>query len=177
MTGASGTIYGIRLLQILQNLDIQSHLIMSKYAEVTAAHETDWKIKDIKALATQCHGSEHMAACVASGSYQNIGMIIAPCSVKTLAEIATGVTTTLVSRAADVTLKEKRPLILMVRETPLHLGHLRNLVTAAEIGATIMPPVPAFYAKPATLEEMVDYTVIRALDAVGVHVPSDRRWS
>ena len=166
----------MRLLELLRDTVIETHLVMSRSAEVTLAYETDYKVKDVKALADHCYGIDDMAAPISSGSYLTLGMIVAPCSVKSLAEIASGVTTTLLSRAADVTLKERRRLVLMVRETPLHLGHLRNLTALAEMGAVILPPVPAFYASPRTLEDIVDQTVGRALDLFGFDWPDVKRW-
>jgi 4-hydroxy-3-polyprenylbenzoate decarboxylase len=176
ISGASGAIYGVRLLQALKRLGVETHLVMSKTAEVTLAHETDVKVAQVKALASAVHAPADLAAGPSSGSFRSDGMIIAPCSVKTLAEIATGATTTLLSRAADVTLKERRRLVLLVRETPLHAGHLRNMLAATEMGAIIMPPVPAFYARPATLEAMIDHTVGRALDLFGLDAGLSHRW-
>jgi flavin prenyltransferase len=176
ISGASGVIYGIRLLQLLQDIDLETHLVMSKSAEITVAHETSLKIADIKSLADVCHRNEDIAASIASGSFKTSGMIIAPCSIRSLSEIANGVTSSLLTRAADVVLKERRRLVLMVRETPLHIGHLRSMTAAAEIGAVISPPVPAFYAKPKTLEEMVDHTLGRTLDQFDIDVKTVRRW-
>src|SRR6266850_2961458 len=159
ISGASGTVYGIRMLEILRGTDIETHLVMSKSAEMTLAYETDLKPKDIRALATVNHPNADIGASISSGSFQTIGMVVAPCSIKTMSEIATGVTSSLLSRAADVVLKERRRLVLMLRETPLHTGHLRNLTALSEMGAIIAPPVPAFYARPQTIEEMVDHSV------------------
>ena len=164
ISGASGVIYGVRLLQLLRNTDIQTHLVMSKTAEVTFAHETRIKIAEVKASANVSHAIDNMAAPISSGSFSTIGMIVAPCSIRSMSEIATGVTSTLLTRAADVTLKERRKLVLMVRESPLHAGHLRNMTALAEMGAIIAPPVPAFYMKPASVEEMIDHTIGRVLD-------------
>ncbi|MES1151761.1 MAG: UbiX family flavin prenyltransferase, partial [Dongia sp.] len=144
--------------------------------EQTLAYETDRKLKEVKALADRVHAPDDLAAAISSGSFQTMGMIVAPCSVKTLAEIATGVTTTLISRAADVTLKERRRLVLMVRETPLHAGHLKNMLAATEIGAIIAPPVPAMYARPQSLEEMVDHSLGRVLDLFGIDTGRILRW-
>jgi 4-hydroxy-3-polyprenylbenzoate decarboxylase len=176
ISGASGVVYGIRLLELLRPTVIETHLVMSRTAEQTLAYETDRKSKEVKALADHVHAADDLAAPISSGSFQTMGMIVAPCSVKTLAEIATGVTTTLLSRAADVTLKERRRLVLMVRETPLHAGHLRNMQTATEIGAIIAPPVPAMYARPQSLEEMVDHSLGRVLDLFGIDTGRILRW-
>jgi len=176
ISGASGVIYGIRLLELLRPTVIETHLVMSRTAEQTLAYETDRKLKEVKALADQVHAPDDLAASISSGSFQTMGMIVAPCSVKTLAEIATGVTTTLISRAADVTLKERRRLVLMVRETPLHAGHLKNMLAATEIGAIIAPPVPAMYARPQSLEEMVDHSLGRVLDLFGIDTGRILRW-
>jgi 4-hydroxy-3-polyprenylbenzoate decarboxylase len=161
ISGASGVIYGVRLLQLLRNTDIQTHLVMSKTAEVTFAHETRIKVADVKSFANVS---------------PTIGMIVAPCSIRSMSEIATGVTSTLLTRAADVTLKERRKLVLMVRESPLHAGHLRNMTALAEMGAIIAPPVPAFYMKPASLEEMIDHTIGRVLDLFDIDVGAAPRW-
>lgn len=176
VTGASGHIYGIRLLQSLRQLDIETHLVMSRSAMVALAYESTMKVAEINALADHVHANDDVAASISSGSFRAHGMIVAPCSVKTLAEIATGVCSTLVSRAADVTLKERRRLVLMVRETPLHLGHCRNMVAATEMGAIIMPPVPAFYPMPTTIDELVDHTVGRALDLFDLEAGLVKRW-
>jgi len=176
MSGASGAIYGIRLLEMLRTLQVSTHLIMSKAAELTVAHETDWKIADIMGLADSCHPIEDIGAAPASGSFRTMGMVIAPCSVRTVAELATGVTGNLLTRAADVVLKERRPLVLMVRETPLHFLHLRNLSTLAELGAIIAPPVPAFYARPKNIDEMVNHTIGRVLDCFELDSGTVNRW-
>ncbi|MEI9933081.1 MAG: UbiX family flavin prenyltransferase [Rhizomicrobium sp.] len=176
ISGASGVAYGIRLLESLKDLRIESHLVMSKAAEMTIAYETALKPKQVVAKADQTYAIGDIGAPIASGTFKTLGMIVAPCSVRTMSEIATGVTTTLLSRAADVTLKERRPLILMVRETPLHLGHLRTMTALAEMGAIILPPVPAFYADPKTLSDIVDQMVARALDFVGYDWPLAKRW-
>jgi 4-hydroxy-3-polyprenylbenzoate decarboxylase len=161
---------------MLQGSMIETHLVMSRAAQVTLAHETSHKIQEIKDLADICYDIDDMAAAISSGSYITLGMIVAPCSVKTLAEIATGVTTTLISRAADVVLKERRRLVLMVRETPLHAGHLKNMLAVTEMGGIIAPPVPALYAKPQTLEEMIDHSLGRALDLFGIASDHVHRW-
>lgn len=176
ISGASGVVYGIRLLELLQDTEYETHLVMSKSAEVTVAHETARKISEIKALASVCHRNDDIAAAIASGSFRTAGMIIAPCSIRSLSEIASGVTSSLLTRAADVVLKEKRRLVLMVRETPLHVGHLRAMTAAAEMGAVISPPVPAFYAEPKSLEDMVDHTLGRVLDLYDIDVHTVRRW-
>jgi 4-hydroxy-3-polyprenylbenzoate decarboxylase len=176
ISGASGVLYGVRLLELLRNAGVQTHLVMSKTAEITFAYETLLKIADVKALAHTTHAIDDMAAAISSGSFRTMGMIIAPCSVRSMSEISTGVTTTLLTRAADVTLKERRKLVLMVRETPLHTGHLRSMTALSEMGAIIAPPVPAFYAKPETLEDMVDHTVGRVLDLFDIDVGVAHRW-
>jgi len=176
MSGASGAAYGIRLLEACRELGIESHLVMTGPAAMTIGYETSLKPKAVAARADYAYDVDDIAAPVSSGGFKTLGMIVAPCSVKTMSEIATGVTTTLLSRAADVCLKERRTLVLMVRETPLHLGHLRSLTALAEMGAVILPPVPAFYAAPHTLEEVVDQTVGRALDLFGYDWPDVRRW-
>ena len=176
ISGASGAIYGARLLELLQPLPVESHLVMSRSAELTLSLETDLKAADLRARADVVHAVGDLAAPISSGSFPTIGMIIAPCSVRSMAEIATGVTTTLLSRAADVSLKERRRLVLLVRETPLHTGHLRTMAALSEMGAVIAPPVPAFYAKPQTIEEMVDHTLGRILDLFGLDAGTVRRW-
>ena len=150
ISGASGVIYGVRLLELLRETDVETHLVMSKSAEVTLAYETDYKPKDVKALASVNHPATDIGAAISSGSFPTMGMVIAPCSIRTMSEIATGVTSSLLSRAADVVLKEKRRLVLALRETPLHGGHLRTMTTLADIGAVVAPIVPAFYTKPKT---------------------------
>jgi flavin prenyltransferase len=176
ISGASGVVYGVRLLQLLRNAGVETHLVMSKTAEITFAYETALKIADVNALAHKHHHIDDMAASISSGSFRTAGMIVAPCSMRSMSEIATGVTTTLLTRAADVTLKERRRLVLMVRETPLHTGHLRTMTALSEMGAIIAPPVPAFYAKPDSLDEMVDHTVGRALDLFDIDVGVVSRW-
>jgi 4-hydroxy-3-polyprenylbenzoate decarboxylase len=176
ISGASGVTYGKRLLEILGPLPIETHLVLSRSAEITFAHETRSKIAEIRALANFSYRNEDIGAAISSGSFRTMGMVVAPCSVRSLAEIATGVTSTLLTRAADVVLKERRRLVLMVRETPLHLGHLRNMATAAELGAIIAPPVPAFYTRPETLEEMIDHTLGRVLDLFDIEAGIVRRW-
>jgi flavin prenyltransferase len=176
ISGASGVVYGVRMLQLLRNAGVETHLVMSKTAELTFAYETMLKIADVKATAHTVHDIDDMAASIASGSFRTAGMIVAPCSIRSMSEIATGVTTTLLTRAADVTLKERRRLVLMVRETPLHGGHLRSMAALSDMGAIIAPPVPAFYAKPESIEEMVDHTVGRILDLFEIDVGTIRRW-
>ena len=176
LSGASGVIYGVRLLQILRNMPVEVHLVMSKSAEVTLAYETDMKIAQVKALADHCHAIGDMAAPLSSGSFKTLGMIVAPCSVRSVAEMASGVTTSLLTRAADVILKERRRLVLMVRETPLHLGHLRNMSALTEMGAIIAPPVPAFYNRPKTLEDVIDHNLGRVLDLFGLDTGKVKRW-
>jgi len=176
ISGASGVTYGVRLLELLQGLPVETHLVMSKAAEVTLAHETERKVVDVQALAHRNYAATDIAAPLASGSFRTRGMIVAPCSIRSMSEIASGTTSSLLTRAADVTLKERRPLVLMVRETPLHLGHLRTMTALAEMGAVIAPPVPAFYAEPATLAEMIDHTLGRVLDIFGIELPGLRRW-
>jgi 4-hydroxy-3-polyprenylbenzoate decarboxylase len=176
ISGASGTIYGIRLLETLKKTDIETHLVMSKSAEMTLVYETDYKPKDIKALASVVHPAADIGASISSGSFPTMGMVIVPCSIRTMSEIATGVTSSLVSRAADVVLKEKRRLVLAVRETPLHGGHLRTLVTLSDMGAVIAPVVPAFYNKPKTIDDIINHTVGRLLDLFGVETKTVKRW-
>jgi 4-hydroxy-3-polyprenylbenzoate decarboxylase len=176
ISGASGAIYGARLLELLQPLPIETHLVMSRSAEVTLALETDFKPADLRARADVAHAIGDLAAPISSGSFPTLGMIVAPCSVRTMAEIASGVTTTLLSRAADVVLKERRRLVLLVRETPLHTGHLRTMTALSEMGAVIAPPVPAFYARPQSLDELIDQTLGRALDLFGIDSGVVRRW-
>ncbi len=176
ISGASGVAFGIRLLDACRELEIESHLVMSKPGEMTIGYETDLTPKQVAAKADKLYAIGDIAAPIASGTFQTAGMVIAPCSVRTWSEIATGVTTNLLTRAADVTLKERRPLILMVRETPLHVGHLRSLTQLAEMGAIILPPVPAFYAEPKKISDFVDQTVGRALDLLGYDWPDMKRW-
>jgi len=176
ISGASGSIYGLRTLDALNDLNVESHLIVSRAAVLTLTQETGLTVQDAFARASVVHRLADVGASIASGSFRTLGMIVAPCSVRTMGEIATGVTSTLLTRAADVTLKERRPLVLMVRETPLHLGHLRTLVRLAEMGAIIAPPLPAFYAMPKSLAEVVDQSVGRALDLFGLDWRAVRRW-
>jgi 4-hydroxy-3-polyprenylbenzoate decarboxylase len=176
LSGASGVAYGIRALEACRELGIESHLVMTKPAEMTIGYETELSPRQVAAKADYSYAVSDIAAPIASGSFKTKGMIVAPCSVRTMSEIATGVTTSLLTRAADVMLKERRPLVLMVRETPLHLGHLRSMTALAEMGAIILPPVPAFYAEPRTLSDLVDQMVGRALDLFGYDWPDVKRW-
>lgn len=176
ISGASGIVYGLRVLDACRELGVETHLILSKAAALTLSQETDLTPADVAAKASVAHRVGDVGASVASGSFPTLGMIVAPCSVRTMSEVATGVTASLLTRAADVTLKERRPLVLMVRETPFHLGHLRTMVRLAEMGAVIAPPLPAFYARPASLEEMVDQSVGRALDLFGLSWKPVKRW-
>jgi 4-hydroxy-3-polyprenylbenzoate decarboxylase len=177
ISGASGALYGVRMLEALKSLKIESHLIVSRSAEITLASETDLKLEDLHKLADHVHGVANIAAAPASGSFRTMGMVIAPCSIRTMSEIASGVTTTLLTRAADVTLKERRRLVLMVRETPLHTGHLRSMTALSEMGAVIAPPVPALYAKPESIDAMIDHTVGRVLDLFGLDYGGVSRWN
>src|SRR3954452_3630314 len=176
ISGASGVVYGIRMLEALNRLGVESHLVMSRSAEVTLACETDLKVAQVRELASVAYPIQDIGAAISSGSFRTLGMVVAPCSIRTMSEIATGVTSTLLTRAADVVLKERRRLVLMVRETPLHLGHLRTMTALAEMGAIIAPPMPAFYAQPASLEAMVDQSVGRALDLFGLSWRPVKRW-
>lgn len=176
ITGASGAIYGVTALKALRALNVETHLIISRSGQITLAYETGVKASEAGALADVVYRIDDIGAAISSGSFRTMGMLIAPCSVRTLAEIASGVTSTLLTRAADVILKERRRLVLMVRETPFHLGHLRSMTQVTEMGAIIMPPVPAFYAKPKTLDDMVDHSVGRALDLFGIGNDLVQRW-
>jgi flavin prenyltransferase len=176
ISGASGTIYGIRMLEMLKKTDIETHLVMSKSAEMTMVYETKFKPKDVRALASVNHPAADIGASISSGSFPTIGMVVVPCSIRTMSEIATGVTSTLLSRAADVVLKEKRRLVLAVRETPLHTGHLRTLTTLSEIGAVVAPIVPALYNKPKTVDDIINHTVGRLLDFFDVDTKLVKRW-
>ena len=176
ISGASGVTYGLRALDACRDLGVESHLVMSRSSALTLAQETTLTLAEVQARADVTYRVGDVGAAIASGSFQTLGMIIAPCSVRTMSEIATGVTASLLTRAADVTLKERRPLVLMVRETPLHLGHLRTMVQLTEMGAVIAPPLPAFYAKPASLADMVDQSVGRALDLFGLAWAPVKRW-
>jgi 4-hydroxy-3-polyprenylbenzoate decarboxylase len=176
ISGASGAIYGVRVLEAAKAAGIETHLVLTRTAAMTLAYETDWTAERVKKLATVVHSPDDLGAAISSGSFRTLGMIVAPCSMRSVSEIAYGNTTGLLTRAADVQLKERRRVVLLAREAPLHLGHLRALTQAAEIGAVILPPVPAFYARPATIMEMVDHTVGRALDLFGIETGLVRRW-
>ncbi|MBT5765883.1 MAG: UbiX family flavin prenyltransferase [Kordiimonadaceae bacterium] len=176
ISGASGIEYGLRLLEILSELDVETHLVMSKAAKVTAKLETSIKVSDINQLADVVHKVDDIGASIASGSFKTDGMLIVPCSVKTMSEINCGVTSSLLTRAADVVLKERRKLVLMVRETPFHLGHLKTMTSLTEMGAIIAPPVPAFYTKPSSIDEMVEQTLARLLDLFDIEISTIKRW-
>lgn len=177
ISGASGAIYGIRLLEILRKTGIETHLIVSTAARTTIAMETDRTLADVQALADVVHSNDDLGAICASGSFVSLGMVVAPCSVKTMSEIASGVTAGLISRSADVILKERRRLVLMLRETPLHLGHIRTMASVTEAGAIVYPPLPAFYARPASIDQMIDHSLGRVLDLFGVDVGVAHRWT
>jgi len=176
ITGASGAIYGISALEALNKLGVETHLIISPNAQMTIALETEYKLAEVKKLASVVHPATDMAAPISSGSFRTLGMVIAPCSMRTLGEIASGVTASLISRAADVILKERRKLVLMVRESPLHLGHLRNMAAVTEMGAIVAPPVPAFYNHPRNLEDIVQHSVGRVLDLLDIQHNLVSRW-
>ncbi|MDZ4159320.1 MAG: UbiX family flavin prenyltransferase [Anaerolineaceae bacterium] len=177
ITGASGVIYGIRLLEILRGMEIETHLVLRPAAKITFAQETDWKISDVEKLASVVYNPQDVGAAIASGSFQTIGMVIIPCSIKTLSAVANSYAGDLMSRAADVCLKEGRPLVLVVREAPLHRGHLRLMTLAAEVGAVIFPPAPAFYGKPQTIDDLVNDTVGRVLLRLGIENEAYTRWA
>ncbi|MEH6610293.1 MAG: UbiX family flavin prenyltransferase [Halioglobus sp.] len=176
ISGASGIVYGVRLLELLQNTEVETHLIVTKAARLTLEYETDYKLADVKALADHSYGVDDIGAALASGSFKTAGMIVAPCSARTLSDISSSATSNLLTRAADVILKERRRLVLMVRETPLHLGHLRSMVQVTEMGAVIAPPVPAFYAQPESLDAMINHTVGRAMDLFDIELGTVHRW-
>ena len=176
ISGASGVIYGVRLLTQLRASGVETHVVMSRSAKVTLTHETDLRVADVRALADVWYANTDIGARIASGSFPACGMVVVPCSVKTMSEIATGCTVSLLARAADVALKERRRLVLMLRETPLHLGHIRTMAAVTEAGAIVYPPVPAFYARPASLEAMVDHTLGRMLDLFGFESDTVARW-
>lgn len=178
ISGASGTIYGVRLLEALSQMDgIETHLILSHGARVTMEHETSIRSEDLEKLASVSHSPNNLAACISSGSFKTDGMVVAPCSMKSLSMIANSIDDNLLVRAADVTLKERRKLVLIVRETPLHLGHLRQMTAVTEIGATILPPVPSFYHNPKTIQDIIDQTIGKALDQLGIDHHLFERWS
>jgi 4-hydroxy-3-polyprenylbenzoate decarboxylase len=176
ITGASGAAYGVSALKALRAAGIETHLIISRSGQITAAHELELKLSELTALADVVYKIDDIAAAISSGSFQTMGMLVAPCSIRTLSEISSGVTSSLLTRAADVVLKERRRLLLMVRETPYHLGHLRSMTQVTEMGAIVMPPVPAFYTRPATIDDIVDHSVGRALDLFGIDTGRLRRW-
>jgi 4-hydroxy-3-polyprenylbenzoate decarboxylase len=177
ISGASGIVYGVRILQALYGSEIETHLVMSDSAKLTLSSEMDLTIKDVESLASVVHNNKNIGATIASGSFKTLGMVIAPCSIRSLSEVAWGTTTSLLSRAADVVLKERRRLVLMVRETPLHLGHLRSMTQATENGAVIMPPVPMFYSKPETIDDIVNHTTGRCLDLFEIDTSLVKRWA
>lgn len=176
VTGASGILYGERALALLRETPVETHFVMTKAAEITLAYEREKKASELAALADHRYAIGDVGAPIASGSFKTLGMLVAPCSIKTMSEIASGATSNLLTRAADVVLKERRRLVLMVRETPLHLGHLRTMTALAEMGAIIAPPAPAFYAEPVGLDDLVDQSVGRALDLFGLDIASTKRW-
>jgi flavin prenyltransferase len=176
ITGASGAIYGASILKALKAVDVQSHLVISRSGQITIAHELGLSPGEIAAMADVHYKAEDIGAAISSGSFKTEGMVIAPCSIRTASEIACGVTSSLVTRAADVVLKERRRLVLLLRETPLHLGHLRTLTQLTEMGAIVMPPVPAFYAKPKSIDDMIEHTTGRALDLFGIDAGMAKRW-
>jgi 4-hydroxy-3-polyprenylbenzoate decarboxylase len=176
ISGASGIIYGVRMLAALRALGVETHLVVSKAAEMTLAYESDLKAKDLRDLADVYHPMSDIGASISSGSFPTLGMVITPCSIRTMSEIATGVTGSLMSRAADVVLKERRRLVLAVRETPLHTGHLRTMLTLSEMGAVIAPLMPAFYNRPQSLDDIVDHSVGRLLDLFGLDAGIVKRW-
>jgi len=177
ITGASGVIYGIRLLEVVsERTEIETHLVISEAAETNIRYETDWRIEDVKALANFSYDSRDIGARLASGSFKRDGMIVAPCTIKTMAALANSYTENLLVRAGDVTLKERRKLVLLVRETPLHIGHLRNMERLTEMGAIILPPVPSFYHRPKTIEDIIDHTVGKVLDVFDIEHSLFQRW-
>ena len=177
ITGASGAIYGARLLELLRSCNVETHLIVSRAAQMTLAYETSLKLADVERMATVVYSNSDVGAACSSGSFPTRGMVIAPCSIKTMSEIATGITANLISRAADVVLKERRRLVLMLREAPLHIGHIRSMATVTEASGIIYPPVPAFYAQPKSIEDMVDHTLARVLDLFDIDTGKIRRWT
>ena len=177
MSGASGIVYGVRALELLKRAQVTTHLVMSKSAEVTLAYETNLKPADLRRMSSVYHPINDIGASISSGSFPTMGMLIAPCSIRTMSEIATGVTSSLLTRAADVILKERRRLVLAIRETPLHVGHLRTMTQLAEMGAIVAPTVPAFYNRPQSVDEIVDQTVGRLLDLFDLDVGIVKRWT
>lgn len=177
ITGASGTAYGVELLKALKDSDIQTHLIMSDSARITMAAETDYKAAEVEALAAEVHSAKNVGASIASGSFKTLGMVVAPCSVHTMSDIAWGSTGNLITRAADVVLKERRRLVLLFRETPLHAGHIKTMAQVTENGAIVMPPVPALYSRPQSVEEIIQHTVGRVLDLFDIDNSLIKRWN
>ena len=176
ISGASGAIYGVRMLELLRDTDIETHLVISRSAEMTLAYETDYKPKEVRALASVNHAIADIGAAISSGSFPTMGMVVVPCSIRTMSEIATGVTSSLLTRAADVALKERRRVVLAVRETPLHGNHLRNMASLSDIGAIVAPIVPAFYNRPKTVDDIINHTVGRLLDLFGIETDVVKRW-
>jgi 4-hydroxy-3-polyprenylbenzoate decarboxylase len=177
ISGASGAIYGIRMLEYLRESEVETHLVISRAAHITISQETNYKISDVNKLADVSYNIEDIGAAISSGSFDTMGMVIAPCSVKSMSEICTGVTSNLISRAGDVVLKERRKLVLAVRETPFHLGHLRTMTTLTEMGAIIVPPLPAFYPNPQNVDDIVNHSVGRLLDLFGIENDLVKRWN
>jgi 4-hydroxy-3-polyprenylbenzoate decarboxylase len=176
ISGASGVVYGIRLLELLQQTDIETHLVVSQAAAMTLRYESDLTLQELEALADVVHNNKNIAASISSGSFRTLGMVIAPCSVRSMSEIASGVTSNLLTRAADVVLKERRRLVLMVRETPLHSGHLQTMLKLSDMGAIVAPPLPAFYSQPATIDDIIDQSVGRVLDLFDIECGAVKRW-
>ena len=177
ISGASGFQYGVKVLQLLREMQVETHLVMSRAAGLTRLHETGWDRDSVEALADVCHASGAIDAPIASGSFQTLGMIVAPCSMRTLAAIANGISDSLLTRAADVCLKERRRLVLMARETPLHLGHLRHMAAVTEYGAIVFPPVPAMYAMPESIDAMITHSAARAISLLGLQHPAMPCWT
>lgn len=177
ISGASGVIYGVRLLEILRDTDIETHLVVSRAGRTTLSYELDMKLADVQALADVTYGPDDIGAAISSGSFRTMGMVVAPCSVRSLSEIAHGVTSGLLSRAADVVLKERRRLVLMLRETPFHKGHIESMARVTDMGAIVAPPLPGFYARPETLDDMINHTVGRVLDLFDIETEAVRRWT
>jgi len=176
ISGASGVIYGVRALELLKGSGVETHLVMTRSAEVTLAYETNLKVAEVQALADVVHPIHDIGAAISSGSFKTLGMLVAPCSIRSLSEIASGVTSTLLTRAADVVLKERRRLVLMLRETPLHTGHLRTMAAVSEMGAVVAPPIPAFYIGPETVDDIINQSVGRALDLFDIDLGVVKRW-
>ena len=177
ISGASGIAYGVRTLELLREVDdVESHLVMTAAAKITLAEETDHHVADVEALADHVHGAKNIGAAIASGSFRTVGMVVAPCSIKSLSAIANSYSADLLARAADVTLKERRPLVLLVRETPMHLGHLRLCTQVTEMGGVIFPPVPAMYASPASIDDLVTHSVVRSLEHLNIDAAQITRW-